>query len=72
VRVGDDRRRAVRQDGTGELGRRGQRRLDVDVAVDQPRADVAAREVDLKLPVVAADADDVLAEDGDVGGDDLT
>ena len=42
VRVGDDRRRAMRQDSAGQLCRGEHRALDVHMAVDQARADIAA------------------------------
>src|SRR5439155_9629300 len=68
VRVGDDSGHAARHDRGGELRRQTKAALDVDVRVDQSGGDVRAGEVDFLFPaIVAADAGDALAVDGDVG-----
>ena len=66
VRVGDDRRRAVRQDRAGELVNRQLRGLDVHVSVDETGNQVGALDVQPLATVVATEADDVAVLDGDV------
>ena len=66
VRVGDDRRRAVRQDGLGKLPGADKRALEVDVRVDEAGEHDLPRHVDLHMPVVGAHADDQPLRHGDV------
>lgn len=66
VRVGDDRRRAVRQDGLGKLPGADKRALEVDVRVDEAGEHDLPRHVDLHMPVVGAHADDQPLRHGDI------
>ena len=66
VRVGDDLRGTVRQDEPRELLGRKLRAFDVHVRVDQPRRRDPAADVDLFLPAVCADADDLAVRDRNI------
>ena len=66
VRVGDDRSRPERQHEARELVGEQLRRLEVDVRVDEPRHDVAARRVDDLGAVVLAEPCDPAVRHGDV------
>jgi len=67
VRVGDDRRGAVREDRPRELVDHELGRLDVHVGVDEPRHEVGALDVDALPALVAPETHDVAIDDRHVG-----
>jgi hypothetical protein len=73
VRIADDGRHAIGQDAAVKFMRRDQRGFDVQMGIDETGNDDAAGNVDFGATVVvAAGADDALARDGDIRGDELT
>jgi len=71
VGISDHAGGASGHDGPGELRRSHHAALDVHVAVNEPRADVASFEVYGFPGLVVPQAHDPVACDGDVGLDDL-
>ena len=67
VRIANRRRHAARQHAAVELERRDQRRLDVQVGVDESGDDDFAGDVDLRIAaIVGLRADDAVVADRDV------
>jgi len=72
VRIADGGGDAIGEDAAVEFVRRDQRAFDVQVGIDEARDDDAAGDFNLGFAdVVAAGADDAVAAEGDVGGNEL-
>ena len=69
--VGNHRRGAAHHHGPGELADAGHGAFDVNVGIDEPGGEEAARQIDGPAGGVFADARDAPAGDGHVAGDDL-
>ena len=71
MRVDDDRGRSVGKDGPGKFRNGHHARFDVDVAINQPRAEEIAFHIDDLFCLVITEADNHALPDGDIRPFDL-
>jgi hypothetical protein len=70
--IGDNGRGTTRKHGPSKLRGRNHRGLDVDVGIDESRADIAPFKINLSLSVIRlTDTDDSVPSNGNVSLDDL-